>query len=178
LDGFPATYLTSFYLAPGQKQALTRLIKAFPAVTILEVDALLKRLQTILREVTLAIEFVLLFALAAGFTVLFAAVRATLDERIREDALLRAMGASRALLRRSQWLEFAALGLLSGLLAAAIAELIAWAVYSRIFGLIPHFHWPMWLATPALGALTVGASGYLNTRAVVNKSPTNVLRDV
>jgi len=177
LDTFPTTYLTSFYLAPGQKSALTRLIKEFPAVTILEVDALLKQFQTILREVSLAIEFVLLFALAAGFTVLFAAVRATLDERIREDALMRAMGASRALLRRSQWLEFAALGFLSGLLAAAIAELIAWTLYVRIFGLTSHFHWPMWLATPALGALTVGISGYLNTRAVVNESPISVLRD-
>jgi putative ABC transport system permease protein len=177
LDTFPTTYLTSFYLAPGQKSALTRLIKEFPAVTILEVDALLKQFQTILREVSLAIEFVLLFALAAGFTVLFAAVRATLDERIREDALMRAMGASRVLLRRSQWLEFAALGFLSGLLAAAIAELIAWTLYVRIFGLTSHFHWPMWLATPALGALTVGISGYLNTRAVVNESPISVLRD-
>lgn len=178
LDAFPATYLTSFYLPPEQKPLLTRLIKAFPAVTILEVDAILKQFQTILREVTLAIEFVLLFALAAGFTVLFAAVRATLDERIREDALLRAMGASRLLLRRSQWLEFAALGFLSGLLAAALAELIGWALYSRLFGLAAHFHWEMWLVTPALGALAVALSGYLNTRIVVKASPVSVLRDL
>lgn len=178
LNAFPSTYLTSFHLPPDKKPVLTRLVKDFPAVTILEVDAILKQFQTILREVTLAIEFVLLFALAAGFTVLFAAVRATLDERIREDALLRAMGASRALLRKSQWFEFAALGMLSGLLASGIAELISWGLFSRVFDLNPRFHWEMWLATPIIGAFAVGLAGYLNTRVVVRTSPLDVLRDL
>ncbi|MBS1214782.1 MAG: uncharacterized protein H6R26_3399, partial [Proteobacteria bacterium] len=178
LDGFARTYITSFHLPVSQKPALTRMVKAFPAVTILEVDAILKQFQTILREVTLAIEFVLVFALAAGFTVLFAAVRITLDSRLREDALLRAMGAGQRLLRKSQWLEFSALGFLSGFLASAIAELISWTLFSRVFGLDARFHWEMWLVAPVVGALAVGVSGFLNTRVVVRESPWRVLRDL
>ncbi|WP_045226537.1 ABC transporter permease [Methyloterricola oryzae] len=172
------TYITSFYVPPEQKSALSRLAKAFPAVTLLDVEALLKQFQTILREVTLAIEFVLAFALAAGITVLFAAVRATLDSRLREDALLRAMGASRKLLRRSQWLEFCALGFLSGVLSTAIAELIAWSLFVRVFDLEPHVHWEMWLSVPLLGAASVGVAGYLNTRVVVREAPWKALRDL
>jgi putative ABC transport system permease protein len=178
LDAYPHTWLTSFYLPPGQKPALARLAKAFPAVTILEVDSLLKQFQSILQQVTRAIEFVLVLALAAGFTLLFAAVRATLDERIYEDVLLRTMGAGRKLLRRAQWVEFSALGFLAGLLAAGMAEAITWILFSRVFDLDYRFHWEAWLATPVLGALAVGLAGYWNTRSVVRKSPMRVLREL
>ncbi|MDD5033133.1 MAG: ABC transporter permease [Methylococcaceae bacterium] len=178
LQGFPATWLTSFHLPSDQKPELVGLVKSFPAVTILEVDPLLKQFQTILKEISLAIEFMLAFALAAGFAVLFAAVRATLDERIREDALLRALGASRNLLRKSLAVEFIALGLLSGLLAASASEAIAWGLFSYAFELIPRFHWEIWLAAPLLGALAVGLSGYLHTRAVTRVSPIVMLREM
>lgn len=178
LDAYPHTWLTSFYLPPGQKPALARLAKAFPGVTILEVDRLLQQFQSILQQVTRAIEFVLLLALAAGFTVLFAAVRATLDERIYEDVLLRTMGAGRKLLRRAQWVEFSALGFMAGILASAISEVITWILFSRVFDLSYRFHWEAWLVTPVLGALAVGLAGYWNTRTVVRNSPMRVLREL
>jgi putative ABC transport system permease protein len=178
LAGFPTTWLTSFYLPAAQKADLVTLAKQFPAMTLLEVEQLLKQFQTILKEITLAIEFVLLFALAAGFAVLFASVRATLDERLREDALLRAMGASRSLLRKSLGLEFAVLGGLAGLLAAMASEAIAWVSFSRLFDLTPHWHWEIWLLAPLVGTLAVGISGYWHTRHVVRVSPMQVLREL
>lgn len=178
LDTFPHTWLTSFYLPADRKPVLTRLAKAFPAVTLLEVDRLLAQFQAIVQQVTRAIEFVLVLALAAGFTMLFAAVRATLDERIYEDVLLRTMGASRGLLRRAQWVEFSALGFLAGLLASAISEIVTWVLFSRVFDLEYRFHWEAWLVTPALGALAVGFAGTWNTRAVVRQSPMRVLREL
>ena len=178
LDGFPARWLTSFYCPPDKKNELVGLAKGFPAVTLLEVDQLLKQFQTILKEISLSIDFVLLFALAAGFAVLFASVRATLDERLREDALLRAMGASRKLLRKSLSVEFVLLGLLSGLLAAATTEAIAWALFTQAFDLTPRFHWEIWLLAPLVGALAVGLSGYAHTRGVVDSSPMKILREL
>ena len=178
LNGFPARWLTSFYCPQNKKADLVGLAKHFPAVTLLEVDQLLKQFQTILKEISLSIDFVLTFALAAGFAVLFASVRATLDERLREDALLRAMGASRSLLRKSLTVEFATLGLLSGLLAAAATEAIAWALFSKTFELHARFHWQMWILAPLAGILAVGVSGYIHTRGIVRSSPVKVLREV
>ncbi|HYE33908.1 ABC transporter permease [Methylocaldum sp.] len=178
LDAYPHTWLTSFYVPTDLKPVLGRLTKSFPSMTILEVDALLKQFQMILQQVTHAIEYVLLLALAAGFTVLFAAVRATMDERIHEDVLLRTMGANRRLLRNAQWVEFAALGFLAGILASAISEVISWILFSRVFDLAYRFHWETWLATPVLGALVVGLAGYMNTRSVVKNSPMRVLREL
>ncbi|MFO5713109.1 hypothetical protein, partial [Klebsiella pneumoniae] len=70
LADLPVTYLTSFYLPASQERDLIELARAFPTVTLLPVDALLSQLRSILDQVTLAVEYVLVFVLAAGFVVL------------------------------------------------------------------------------------------------------------
>ncbi|MEA5674165.1 FtsX-like permease family protein [Pseudomonas sp. MH2] len=176
LQGLPATYLTSFYLASGHDTDVVALSRAFPAVTILQVDALLGQLRSILAQVTLAVEYVLLFVLAAGLAVLFAGLQATLDERIRQGALLRALGAGRALLVKARRIEFGLLGAASGLLAALGCELITWALYRFAFDL----HWaphPWLLVLPVLGAVLVGGAGVFGTRRALNATPLSVLRE-
>ncbi|MDD1012610.1 ABC transporter permease [Pseudomonas rubra] len=176
LQDLPTTYLTSFYLAPGHDQQVVALSRAFPAVTILQVDALLEQLRSILAQVTLAVEYVLLFVLAAGLAVLFAGLQATLDERIRQGALLRALGAGRGLLVKARRIEFGLLGAASGLLAAIGCELITLLLYRYAFDL----HWsphPWLLLLPVIGALLVGAAGVYGTRRALNASPLAVLRE-
>lgn len=175
LQGLPTTYLTSFYLALGHDLDVVALSRAFPAVTILQVDALLDQLRSILAQVTLAVEYVLLFVLAAGLAVLFAGLQATLDERIRQGALLRALGAARPLLVKARRIEFGLLGAASGLLAAVGCELITWVLYRYAFDLqwSPH---PWLLVLPLTGALLVGGAGVLGTRRALNASPLAVLR--
>ncbi|WP_300654198.1 ABC transporter permease [Pseudomonas sp.] len=176
LQDLPVTYLTSFYLPAQQERQLVELSRAFPAVTLLQVEALLAQLRSILAQVTLAIEFVLLFVLAAGLAVLFAGLQATLDERIRQGALLRALGAERKLLVRSRRSEFALLGAISGLLAAIGCELISFLLYRFAFDLAWHAH-PWLLLLPPIGALLVGGAGVLGTRRALNVSPLTVLRE-
>uniref|UniRef100_UPI003916DDBF ABC transporter permease n=1 Tax=Pseudomonas sp. TaxID=306 RepID=UPI003916DDBF len=176
LQGLPTTYLTSFYLAAGHDQEVVALSRAFPAATILQVDALLEQLRSILAQVTLAVEYVLLFVLAAGLAVLFAGLQATLDERIHQGALLRALGAPRPLLVRTRRIEFGLLGAASGVLAALGCELISWALYRYAFDLpwSPH---PWLLALSLVGALLVAGAGVFGTRRALNASPLAVLRD-
>ncbi|BAU50080.1 ABC transporter permease [Sulfurifustis variabilis] len=178
LDAYPATWLTSFYLPAGRKPLLGSLVRAFPAVTVLETDRVLAQVRSLLQQATLAIEFILLFVLAAGFAVLYAALNSTLDERFHEGALLRTLGASRGQLRAGHVAEFAVLGLLAGLLAAIGTELIAAALYTRVFDLDYAFKWPLWVIAPLAGALIVGLAGFLGTRRVVRASPLSVLREL
>ncbi|GAB3467785.1 ABC transporter permease [Azotobacter salinestris] len=176
LQDLPATYLTSFYLPPGQDAEVVRLARSFPTVTLLQVEALLAQLRGILAQVTLAVEYVLLFVLAAGLCVLFAGLQATLDERLRQGALLRALGAGRRLLVQTRRLEFALLGAFSGLLAALGCELVSALLYRFAFDLPWRPH-PWLLLLPALGALLVGAAGLLGTQRALNASPLQVLRE-
>ncbi|MBH3338486.1 ABC transporter permease [Pseudomonas mendocina] len=176
LQDLPATYLTSFYLPPGQDAELVTLSRAFPSVTLLQVDALLAQLRSILAQVTLAIEYVLLFVLAAGITVLLAGLQATLDERIRQGALLRALGAERKLLISARRAEFGLLGAAAGLLAALGCELVSFLLYRYAFDMSWQPH-PWLLLLPVIGALLIGLAGVLGTRRALNASPLSVLRE-
>jgi putative ABC transport system permease protein len=176
LKDVPTTYLTSFYLAPGNDQQIVELSRAFPAVTILQVEALLEQLRSILDQVTLAVQYVLLFVLAAGLAVLFSGLQATLDERIRQGALLRALGANRALLTQARRIEFGLLGAVSGVLAALGCELVSFVLYRYAFSLQWHPH-PWLLLLPLIGALLVGGAGVFGTRRALNASPLTVLRE-
>jgi len=177
LSGLPATYMTSFYLPAGQDLALVELARQFPAVTLLQVEALLLQLRQILAQVSLAVEYVLLFVLAAGIAVLLAGLGATLDERIRQGALLRALGARRELLIKARRSEFALLGMGSGLLAALGCELVSFLLYRLAFDLPWQPH-PWLLMLPLVGALLVASAGLLGTRRALSASPLSVLREL
>ncbi|SQF98123.1 permease [Paucimonas lemoignei] len=176
LQDLPTTYMTSFYLPAGNDKQIVELSRTFPAISILGVEALLAQVRSILDQVTLAVQFVLLFVLAAGVAVLFSGLQSTLDERIRQGALVRALGAERALLIKARRIEFGLLGAVSGLLAALGCELVTFALYRYAFDLqwAPH---PWLLLLPVIGALLVGGAGVFGTRRALNVSPLTVLRD-
>ena len=178
LDAYPSTFITSFYLPETQKNVLNTLVKKYPGTTILEVDLILQQFKTILTQLTQAINYLLYFALMAGFTVLFAAVYATLDNRIYEGALMRTLGANRSLLRKTHVIEFATLGLISGLLAVVISEAIMYALYTQVMAMEYHPSFYLWAIIPLTGALFVGMAGCWGVRQVLNKSPLRVLREL
>ena len=129
LDGYASTYITSFYLPEEKKHYLNALVKNHPGTTVLEVDLILKQFKNILSQLTEAVNFLLYFALLAGFTVLFAAIYSTLDNRIYEGALIRTLGANRMLLRKAHLLEFTALGVISATLAIVMSGGLFLALY-------------------------------------------------
>jgi len=176
LQDVPATYMTSFHLPQGKDRELVQLARDFPSATILQVEALLSQLRSILAQVSLAVEYVLMFVLAAGLAVLFAGLQSTLDERIHQGALLRALGAERSLLIRARRTEFGVLGAASGVLAALGCELVSALLYHFVFDLRWQPH-PWLLLLPLVGALLVGAAGVMGTRRALNASPLNVLRE-
>jgi len=117
----------------------------------------------------------MVFVLLAGFTVLFAALQSTLDNRLYEGALLRTLGARKALLRQANRLEFALLGALAGIMAIVAAELITWLLYRYALNLDWSAHFLLWLLVPLTGAILIGVAGALGTRAVVRESPMRLI---
>lgn len=176
LDAFQQTYLSSFYLPPAARPLLNGLVRQFPNVSLLEVAQLVNQFRNMLQQLTQAINLLLVFALAAGFAVLFAALQATLDQRIHEGALLRTLGAGSGFLLRMQWGEFLLLGGVAGVLAAIGSELILYVLYTRLLQMHYEPHVYLWLALPVLGALSVGAGGYLGVRRTLRLPPLQILR--
>ncbi|MFG0233530.1 ABC transporter permease [Achromobacter sp. 413638] len=177
LADMPQSWITSFYLPPGKEPVLPALVREFPNLTVFDVGAILRQLQSVLNEVGRAVQLLFLFTLAAGVLVLAAALTATRDERMREAAVLRALGATRRQLARSQRIELWAVGGLAGLLAAAGASAIAWVLSTLVFDFaITLSLWP-WLAGIGAGMLGAWGGGALALRGVLRTPPLVTLRE-
>ncbi|PIE83683.1 MAG: ABC transporter permease [Candidatus Contendobacter odensis] len=178
LDSYPATWITSFYLATEQKPVLADLVRRYPSVTMLDVEVLMEKVRDIINRVITTIEYIFLFTVAAGLVVLYATIQATQDERRFESAVLRTLGASRRVVQKSLLSEFAALGFLAGVLAAVTATFLSYilAVYSF------DFSYPLngWIVLPGsmAGAIGVGLAGWLGTRSVWHQPPWCSLREL
>ena len=178
IDRFPATYITSFHLPHHRRSILSELVHAYPSVTVIDVDALLAKIRQIMGQATIGAEYVFVFTLLAGFTVLFAATQTTLDERRFETAIVRTLGGDRPRLMRGLMAEFVTLGLLSGLLAAGAASVVGWVLAVYVFELSYNPSASIWLIGGGCGALGVAAAGVLGTRSALNQPPVDTLRSV
>ncbi|WP_394779282.1 ABC transporter permease, partial [Undibacterium sp.] len=173
----PQTWITAFRLPEGQVNFVNQLTRDYPNLTVVDVGALLKQLQSVMDQVTTAVEFLFLFTLASGVLVLYAALAGSQDVRMREAALLRALGATRKQLSQAQWIEFLLVGGLAGILAATGASAIGWALAQFVF----HFEWSfgplVWVAGLAVGAGCALIGGWVGLRNVLNQPPLLSLRE-
>lgn len=174
----PHTWLTSFYLPRGHGDQLSRVSRDYGNLSLIDVDALLDRVREIVDRVGSAVRWVLGFSLLAGALVLAAALAASAQERRKEAALLRTLGATRRQLRAAAACEFALLGLVAGLTAALGATGAGLWLGNAVFR-IEHFVPPLWplVGAAALAALVVMGIGLLGTRRVLRTSPMALLRE-
>jgi putative ABC transport system permease protein len=178
LESYPASWITSFHLPSGRDDVVSGLVHQFPNVSVIDLSALMAQFQRITDQVSRAVEFVFLFAIAAGLVVLFAAISSTQDERVFEGAILRTLGASRHQLMVLQLAEFLAIGLLAGVIASAGAVALAMVLAETVLGIAYDFHWGLPLAGIVIGGAGVAIAGLLGTRRAVSSPPLATIRAV
>ena len=175
MPDMPITYIAA-YRAPGTSGFDNALVRQFPNITNVDMSATLAQVQRVLDQVIRAVEFLFGFTLMAGLIVLFAAVSATREERAREFAIMRAVGASSRLLGDVQRAELVGVGLLAGFLASAVAVGVGWAMARYAF----EFNWTAspWvpLAGSAVGAVLALVAGWWGLRDVLRRPVVETLR--
>jgi putative ABC transport system permease protein len=149
LPDVPLSYMAAFK-TPDVPTFERNLLQQFPNVTSVDLRATLTQIQNVLDQVIRAVEFLFAFTLMAGLLVLTAAVTSTREERKREFAIMRALGATGRLLSQVQTAELMGVGLLAGFLASLVAELVGWGLARFVF----EFEWTASLWVPVAGALT------------------------
>src|SRR5690606_35310879 len=75
-------------------------VERFPNISVVDIASVQRLLRRIVGRVTWAIRFMAAFSIRAGALVLFGAIAASRFHRVRESALLRALGATRGQVRR------------------------------------------------------------------------------
>ena len=173
-----ATFLSTALMERDQKILLNDLVRLFPTMVVIEIDALIEQVQNIIAQVTSAIELISVLVLVCGALVLLACVNATLDERFHENAILRTLGAGKRLILSSLLIEFASIGALAGIIATIGAEASLYYLQEEVFEQEFNMHYWVWLAGPLIGTVLIAGLGMNSTREVVSTSPLNVLRRV
>ncbi|RZI40007.1 FtsX-like permease family protein [Herbaspirillum sp. HC18] len=172
----PQTWITAFHLPDTKVNVVNDLMREFPNLTVVDVGTMIRQVQGVLDQVIRAVEFLFLFTLASGVLVLYAALVGSQDERIRESGLLRALGATRTQLSQSQWIEFALVGGLAGMLAATGAAAVGWALARYVFSFEWTFSPVVWIAGLFVGSLCAFIGGWVGLRNVLNHPPLQTLR--
>jgi putative ABC transport system permease protein len=156
LPNVPLSYMAAFK-SPDVPSFERNLLQQFPNVTSVDLRASLTQVQKVLDQVIRAVEFLFAFTLLAGLLVLTAAVTSTREERKREFAIMRALGATGRLLSQVQTAELMGVGLMAGFLASLVAELVGWGLARFVF----EFEWTASLWVPVAGALTGAVLAWL-----------------
>ncbi len=173
LADYPATFVASTYTP--NREVMLEIVRRYPGITVVDLESVLEQVRSIMDRAALAVQYVFLFTLLAGVVVLLAAVQATREERRFEVALLRTLGASRRRVLSALVVEFVSLGVLAGLLAALIAQGVAYLLATRVFELDFAFDALVVGAGLVGGGVLVGLSGVLATYSVVRQPPAGVL---
>lgn len=176
LADFPSTSISAWNVAPEKKDAFYRLLAQHPTVSMIDFDAIMKQLTEMIDQVTIAIELILVLVVLAGSLVLVAQVQASMEERERELAILRTLGAKGALLRNSVLFEFVALGAIAGLMASIGMEIGVFILQTQTFEMEGSFHFSYWLVGIVSGAAFVGTIGMLSCWRLLNLTSVTLIR--
>ncbi|NQZ79503.1 MAG: FtsX-like permease family protein [Colwellia sp.] len=176
LKDFPATAISAWNIPENKKDDFFKLLSEHPTLTYIDFEAIMEQLHTLIEQVSIAIELILVLVVLAGSLVLVAQVQASMEDRERELAILRTLGAKGSLLRNSILFEFVALGAIAGLMASIGMEIGVFILQTQAFEMAGSFHFKYWLMGIGAGAGFVGLIGMLSCYRLLNLTSVTLIR--
>lgn len=152
------------------------LVMSYSNVSLIDLRLVLSTINEIFAKVALVIRFLALFSIITGLVVLAGAVLNSKFVRIKENVLLRTVGARTKQLTLITLIEYAYLGLFSALTGIILSLLGGW--------LLAKFFFEVRFSFDAIELLIIGAGvivltvfiGWWNSRQVLNTPPLQILR--
>jgi putative ABC transport system permease protein len=179
LEKAPHTYV-AFVRGPADATARAKLqyelVSRYPNITAIDAREVLSRIRSVVDNIVLAISVVGGVALASGILILIGAVAMTKFQRIYEAAILRTLGASTRTLGTMVAIEYSALGLIAGVIGAAGALALSWAVTKYLLEIAWRPQPLLLSAGVVLTALLVGTVGVVASSDVLRRKPLGALR--
>lgn len=139
--------------AAEERRIVRALGPGFPEVNIISVREQLEAATDLFDRVALAIRGAAAVALMAALLVLSGAIAARAQERTREAATLKVLGASRAQVLAAYVVEYGLVGLIAGAAGVGLGYAAAWPVVTLVFEAKWSVDWA------GVAALLGGASG-------------------
>ncbi|NQZ21988.1 MAG: FtsX-like permease family protein [Colwellia sp.] len=176
IKNIESTSISAWMVPDEKKKQVYRFLSDYPTISIMDFGSIMKQLMNMIDQVSIAIELILVLVILAGSLVLVAQVQASMEERERELAILRTLGAKGSLLRNSVLFEFIALGGVAGLMASIAMEIAVYFLQTQVFEMTASFHFSYWLVGIGAGAAFVGIMGMLSCWRLLNLSSVTLIR--
>jgi putative ABC transport system permease protein len=157
-------------------QLQRRAVSRFPNVSIIDLDLVLKTVDSILSKVAVVVRIMAFFSVFTGLIVLVAVVSSSYFQRLRESALLRTLGATRARVSRILVVEYLLLGGLAGFTGLALSLLGGWGLTRYVFEVTFAPPWAVLAAVLAIVPLATVVVGVFGSRGIHAAPPLEVLR--
>ena len=153
-----------------------QLVQFYPNVSAIDLGLILETIDGFMDKVAYVIRFMALFSLITGLIVLIGAISNSRYARLKENVLLRTLGAVRKQIVRLTLVEYTYLGVISGFTGSILSLLSAWALSVFFFKIefSPDFT-SVIIISLGVALITV-AIGWLNTRSVYGDTPIDILR--
>ncbi len=161
LEQYAHTFITSFKIPEEQQNKSSLLVKAFPTITLIDIDKIFKQAQSIISKLADSASLIMFLTVISGALMLLTILQQELAQRRYEGALLQTLGASEKQTRQLDMLEFCLLGITCGSIAAVIAELLLAIMSARFFDLPITAHPLLWITLPILATVTFSGIGSL-----------------
>jgi putative ABC transport system permease protein len=178
LENAPQIYVTATRI-DDQQQAnrfQQSLVMQFPNVSLIDLRLILSTVNELFNKLGLIIRFLALFSIITGLVVLAGAVINSKFVRIKENVLLRTVGARTRQITQITLIEYAYLGLFSALTGMILSLGGGWLLTKFFFEITFAFDW-IELSTIGVGVVILTmAIGWFNSREVINTPPLQVLR--
>ena len=178
LEQYPANYISSFHLPVDANDTLNNLIREYPNLTVIDIAALMLQVRNIMQRMSNTIQYVFIFSLISGAAVLYAALVATQQERIREATLMRVFGASRQQVNIAYLAEFVCIGLIAAIVASLVANGMAYYLSSRVMDIPFKFNFTLALFIMLLSALVIPFAAWFGFRKPLSQSPRQLLNSI
>lgn len=176
IEKWSYSYMISMYLDPMHKSSLIALMKEYPDISLFDIEEIIGKIRVFTDKLVAILSLLLAMVGALGGVILYASVLATLEERLRENALLRILGARVSTIKKIVYVEFLTIGIVSGVLGGIIATVMAHYLAGTFFS-VP-FTWKIkWVALGVLlGAGGVTIMGRIAAHPIVVVSPLRLFR--
>ena len=179
LEAAPQTFVGAVN-GPADPQARARFQRAvldrYPNVSVIDVFDIVASLRNILGNIALAVTFIGGFVLLSGVLILIGSIAMTKYQRVYESAVLKTLGARRSTLAAILLTEYGLLGLVAGVVGAAAAAALSYAVTTYLFKIPWGFSAPTYLLGVLATVLLVTAVGALASFDVLTRKPLAILR--
>jgi putative ABC transport system permease protein len=152
------------------------LVMNFPNVSLIDLRLILSTVNELFDKLGLIVRFLALFSIITGLVVLAGAVINSKFVRMKENVLLRTIGARTSHITKITLIEYAYLGLFSALTGMILSIGGGWLLTTLFFKITFAFDWvELVFISVGVVSLTV-LIGWLNSREVISTPPLQVLR--